>query len=760
MLRSLLFLLLILPLYVSAQRVGVVLSGGGSSGLAHVGVLKALEEAHIPIDYIAGTSMGALVGGMYAMGYSPAQIEVLVKSDEFNGWVFGKPIDRYVYFFREREPDANWVGIKFRIDSVIQTRFPTNIISPVNMDFAFLERTSAISAAAGYNFDSLFVPYRCVAADIYNKAEVIFKEGDIGQAMRASATYPFFFKPIVVDGKLLFDGGLYNNFPADVMYRDFMPDVIIGSTVASEIKPPQEEDILSQIKNMLMERTSYGEVCETDHMLIIRPEIPKVAILDFDQTTAMIEAGYQSTLTRLPQIKTMIARRQDSLTLIEKRQFFLKKQQPVVFDSIQIEGLSRNQANFIKRAFGEKEFPIPVEEVRPYFYRVAYDDRIRKIYPTARYDSKDGHFQLKLQMKIDKDLQAQFGGLISSRPINTGFVALHLKRINRIGIALDANSYFGKFYSSGQIKATFDYPFKLPFQVETDITLNNFDYFFSSSSFFEDIKPSYLIQYDRAVTGAIVLPWRNKARIKIGLTAARLFDDYYQTKAFTTADTADRTNFNHGSVWGSFERNTLNRKMYANTGSQFLVKFRYLAGQEFNNPGSTSQLTEEFRRAHDFIRLRMIYDVYFNKRGRVHAGFYGEAVLSNQPLFNNYTASLLQSAAFNPVPESKTLFQPQFRAHNFAAAGVKTVISFTSRLELRLEGYIYQPHRIIVQNNDLTASYGKAFAKRYFMASAVLVFHTPIAPIAVSANFYDQSTNPISIIFTTGFLIFNRRAFD
>ena len=250
MLRSLLFLLLILPLYVSAQRVGVVLSGGGSSGLAHVGVLKALEEAHIPIDYIAGTSMGALVGGMYAMGYSPAQIEVLVKSDEFNGWVFGKPIDRYVYFFREREPDANWVGIKFRIDSVIQTRFPTNIISPVNMDFAFLERTSAISAAAGYNFDSLFVPYRCVAADIYNKAEVIFKEGDIGQAMRASATYPFFFKPIVVDGKLLFDGGLYNNFPADVMYRDFMPDVIIGSTVASEIKPPQEEDILSQINSI------------------------------------------------------------------------------------------------------------------------------------------------------------------------------------------------------------------------------------------------------------------------------------------------------------------------------------------------------------------------------------------------------------------------------------------------------------------------------------------------------------------------------
>ena len=748
------------PAIVSAQRVGVVLSGGGSSGLAHVGVLKALEEAQIPIDYIAGTSMGALVGGMYAMGYTPAEIEKLVKSEEFKGWVFGKQVDRYVYFYREREPDANWVGIKFRIDSVIQTRFPTNIISPANMDFAFLERTSAISAAAHYNFDSLFVPFRCVAADIYNKAEVVFKDGDVGQAMRASSTYPFFYKPIVVDDKLLFDGGLYNNFPADVMYRDFLPDVIIGSTVVSEIKPPQEEDILSQIKNMLMERTSYGEVCETENMLIVRPQIPKIGILDFDETESMIEGGYQSTLARMPQIQSMISRRQDQDSLVQKRKRFYVKQKPVKIDEIQIEGLTKNQSNFIKRSFRQKEFPANIENIRPYFYRAAYDERIRKIYPTARIDESSGLYKLKLQMKIDKDLQAQFGGVISSKPINTGFVALHLKRINRFGLALDFNSYFGKFYSSVQVKSTLDYPFKLPFQIETDFTLNNFDFFYSASTFFEDVKPSYLIQFDRSITTAIVFPWKNKTRIKTGLAAVRMFDDYYQTKAFTTADTADRTNFNHGSYWTSIERNTLNRKMYATTGSQFMLKFRYLAGQEFNDPGSTSLLNKDYRKVHDFWRMRLNYDVYFNKRGRVHAGFYGEAVISNQPLFNNYTASILQAASFSPVPETKTLFQTQFRAHNYAAAGLKTILSFTSRLDLRVEGYIFQPHKQILQNEDLTASYGEPFAKRYFMASAVLVYHTPIAPIALSVNYYDQSKQQFSVIFTTGFLIFNRRAFD
>ena len=759
-LRLLLLFLCLSPSLVSAQRVGLVLSGGGSSGLAHVGVLKALEEQHIPIDYIAGTSMGALVGGMYAMGYSPDEILEIVTSEEFDGWVFGKPLDRYVYLFREREPDAGWVGIKVRVDSVIQTRFPTNIVSPVNMDFAFLERTSAVSAAAGYNFDSLFVPFRCVAADIHNKAEVVFKSGDIGQAMRASSTYPFFFKPIVVDDKLLFDGGLYNNFPADIMYRDFLPDVIIGSTVASEMKPPREDDIISQIKNMLMERTTYGEVCETESMIIIRPDIPNVSILDFDQTVNMIAGGYKSTLERMVDLKRMIPRVQDSVALAQRRHNFRHQLKSIQIDEINITGLNKNQVNYMKRSLGSERLPASLSSMKPAFYRLAYDNRIRKIYPTARINPQDTAYKMNLQMGLDKDVLAEFGGLFSSKPINMGFIALHYKRINRIGFAVDANSYFGKFYSSAQVKTIFDFPTKLPFQIEADFTLNNFDFFNSASTFFEDIKPSYLIQYDRSFQGSLVFPWRNHARLKFGITGARMFDDYYQTLTFSQVDTADRTNFNHVSLSGSFEHNTLNRKMYASTGSQFLVKFRYLGGEENNIPGSTSTSKDLYENSHDFFRAKILYDKYLNKRGRLHVGLYGEMVISNQPFFNNSTASLLQAPTFSPVPESRTLFQPQFRSHNYGAAGIKVISSFTSRLDLRIEGYIFQPYQEILTNGDLTARYGDPFEKRYFAASVALVFHTPIAPIALSLNYYDQSPKPISLIFTTGFLIFNRRPLD
>lgn len=755
----LLALFWICTLVAYGQKVGVVLSGGGASGIAHVGVLKALEENNIPIDYIAGTSMGALVGGMYAMGMSPDEIEELIISEEFNTWVFGKLNDRYVYFFREKDPEASWVKLKFRMDSTFHYSFPTNLISPVNMDYAFLERTSPASAAAGYNFDSLFVPYRCVAADIHNKKEVVFREGDLAQAMRASSTYPFFYRPISVDGTLLFDGGLYNNFPADVMYLDFLPDVIIGSTVASEMTPPGEDDIYSQIKNMVMERTSYTEVCEQGSMLIIRPVIPRVSILDFSRSSDMVQAGYAGTMEQMKNIRQMVYRREDSAALAKRRADFVRRKPPLIIDSIQTEGLSKHQINYINRVLGKGGLPTSAEALKSYYFRLALDERIKRIYPTARIN-KRGYYDLKLRMRLDKDLLVRFGGLFSSRPINMGFIALRYQRLNRIGTTAEANAYFGKFYSSVQVKTVLDFPFQTPYLVEADFTANNFDYFTSYSTFFEDTKPTYLLQYERSFQANVALPAGNHSRFKFGGTVAWITDDYYQTENFLSSDTADRTNFNHNSGWLLFEHSTLNRKQYDNAGSSFNMKVRYVNGQEYNVPGSTSTGENEYRNLHDFLRIKLSASTWFNRRKPFKIGMMAESVISNQRFFNNYTATVLQAPSFTPVPESITLFLPQFRAHNYAAAGLRTVLNLTPRLELRADGYIFQPYQEILVNSQQQAYYGGKFQKRYIMLSGAIVFHTPLAPIGVSFNYYQGAQKPVSILFTTGFLIFNRRALN
>ncbi len=175
--------LALLPVIVQGQSVGLVLSGGGSKGLAHIGVIKALEENRIPIDYIGGTSMGAIVGACYAMGMRTDEIMEIVRSDDFRYWMRGVLEEEYKYYFKAEEnaPDIINVGIDMK-DTVPKTRLPLSVIPNHLMDFAFMEIFSRASAAAGYDFDSLFIPFLCNAADISNNREIVFRKGDLAQA--------------------------------------------------------------------------------------------------------------------------------------------------------------------------------------------------------------------------------------------------------------------------------------------------------------------------------------------------------------------------------------------------------------------------------------------------------------------------------------------------------------------------------------------------------------------------------------------------
>ena len=303
------------------QKVGVVLSGGGASGLAHVGVLKALEENNIPIDCIAGTSMGAIVGAMYASGMGLNEIETFFSSDKFKQGIRGQVEDQYSYFFKKKEEDASWITAKLDKDSLLNYGLPTKILDPVMMDLAMLEIFGPASAAAKYDFDSLFVPFRCIGADIVEKKEYVFRNGELNEAVRVSSSYPFYFRPIRVNGKLLFDGGLYNNFPADILYNDFIPDVIIGSNVSSNSSEPDENDLFSLLENMIVSKTDFSLPCEEG--LVILPPVTS-GTFEFDKIRENIDIGYLSAMERMFQIKGMIENRVDSLQLSQKRNVIVK----------------------------------------------------------------------------------------------------------------------------------------------------------------------------------------------------------------------------------------------------------------------------------------------------------------------------------------------------------------------------------------------------------------------------------------------------
>lgn len=742
---------------IAAQKVGVVLSGGGASGISHIGVLKALEQNNIPVDYITGTSSGALVGCLYAMGYSPDRIEQLVKSEQFRNWAYGNIDNKYVYYFKRRDDNASWINIKLSLDSALESSLPTNLISPIPVDFALMEVTSLAIASAGYNFDSLFVPFRCVASDIEHKQSVVFRSGDLGEAVRASMSYPFYLKPLSVDGKLLFDGGIYNNFPSNVMLNDFFPDVVIGSNVSDNAPPPNEDNLISQLKAMLLSKTDYKIDCENG--IIIQPKTD-IGLFEFDNLQQVIDSGYVATMRQMPLIKKTVTRRAAFDELKEKRSAFMKKQDTIVFDKINIEGLNSKQSEYVRRILRHKNKTVTLEQLKPEYFRLAADEKIKHIYPKAKHNPATGYYDLFLKVKKEKDLIVNFGGNVSNRPINEGFVSVQYNYLGKAAMGITGNTYFGKLYTSLQVKTRFDFSSKLPFYIEPNVTYNRWDFFKSSAAFFEDIRPPFLIQREEFGELNAGFPSGNKGKIIIGGGGGNITDKYYQTDKFSSTDTVDRTDFSLITATAIYERNTLNRKQYPSQGTYFTFKARVVQGEEFTQPGSTSPGQNKFRKVHEWVQLKAIYDKYFNRTGKVKFGLYGEGVFSTQPLFDNYTASILSAQAFQPIPESKTLFQENYRSHIYAAAGLKTIFSIRKSMELRVEGYVYQPYQQILKTADLKAELSDPLTSRFFLGTAAAVYHSPLGPVSFSVNYYDKEKTDVTFLFHFGYILFNKRVLD
>ncbi|MBL4624354.1 MAG: patatin-like phospholipase family protein [Flavobacteriales bacterium] len=754
-----------------AQKVGLVLSGGAASGIAHVGVIKALEENEIPIDYITGTSMGALIGSMYASGISIEQIEYMVTSEKFINMSKGEYDNKYNFYFKEKPKDASWVTLKFSADTVLSTSLPTSVISPVATDFELMELLSGPIAAANYNFDSLFIPFRCVASDIQNKESIIFRSGHLSQAVRASMSYPFYLRPVKIQGKILFDGGLYNNFPSDIMRDDFKPDVVIGCNVSYNFAPPDEEDILSQIKAMLVNQTDYSILCAKGVM--IEPQT-SVGTFEFSRADELIELGYQSTIAKIDEIKELIAKRVTKQELTVRRIAFSDKQPAIIFDHINIEGVSVRQARYVRRSLRvNQKFPPTIGDVKPYYFKIFNDDKINYIYPTAEYDKETGFYDLHLEVKKEKDSILDFGGNFSSRPINTGYIGLKYNYLGGTALSLSGNTYFGKLYSSGQARLKWDVPMKVPVYVEAVYTYNRWDYFSSSSLFFEDVKPSFLKQTENYGNIDIGFPLGNNGKIMGGISSGYLIDRYYQTRSFLQTDTTDHTQFDFNSAFITLESGSLNRKQYASKGTKTILTIRGVEGEEYETPGSTSESDRNYTKLHEWLTVRLTYESYYKEKGNLRLGVFAEGVYSSQQPFNNYTSSLLRAPEFQPNPESKTLFLENFRAYNYAAIGHRFLINFRENLELRVATYVYQPYRELEKALDGSVKLGNEFSSRYAIITGALVYHTPIGPAAVNINYYHNLPSneqipknginneiPISFLFHFGYIIFNDRALE
>lgn len=387
----------------SRPKVGLVLSGGGAKGLAHVGVLKVLEEAGIRPDFIAGTSMGSIVGGLYAIGYSADSIDKIARSADWNTLLTDN-IPRNLLTLEEKE-DFD----RFILSIPIQERkikLPGGVVNGFNV----LNRLNTLCAPVytTQKFTKFPIPFLCVATDLETGKAVILNEGYLPDAIRASMSIPTAFSPVEIDGKLLIDGGVVNNFPVDLA-KEMGADIIIGVDVGFTTYTKDQLNSLIRI----LEQTVffYGEELNQKNRalsnILIMPDIREFNASSFFNTDTIIQRGEKAARMHFSELKALA----DSLRALDPA-FYPRQSiaQPdaMVIKEVQIEGLRKVSPQLVSGKLQINVFDVvTTEDIRQAMERLYASLYFEKV--NYRIEPVNRGVRLVVNVKENSGGQLRFG---------------------------------------------------------------------------------------------------------------------------------------------------------------------------------------------------------------------------------------------------------------------------------------------------------------------------------------------------------------
>ena len=750
-------------MWVQAQKVGLVLSGGGAKGLTHIGIIRALEENNIPIDYITGTSMGAIVGSLYAMGYSPDDMEALLKSEDFKRWYSGEVEEEYMYYFKKNLPTPEFLNIRlsFRDSLKIKPQFlPSSVVDPVQMNLVFIDLYARATAACGGDFDKLFIPFRCVASDVYNKKQLVMKRGDLGDAVRASMSFPFMFKPIEIDSVLAYDGGIYNNFPTDVMRDDFHPDIIIGSVVATNPTKPKENDLMSQIENMVMQKTDYS--IPDSEGIVMTFKYDDVNLMDFQRINELHDIGYNRTMSMMDSIKSRIHRRVN-LDNIRLRRLVYKSNYPELrFKNILIEGANAQQQAYIKKEFhasDDKEFTY--EDVKRGYFRLLSGNMISEIIPHAVFNPEDDTYDLHLKVKLEDNISVRIGGNVSTTSSNQIYLGLSYQNLNYNAKEFTFDGQLGKIYNNVQLMGKIDFVTSIPTSYRLIASISTFDYFKKEKLFSRNDKPAFNQKDERFVKLKVGLPFLSNKRAEFGVGAAKIQDRYFQKNVIDfDKDKYDKSTYSlfGGSI--SFNGSTLNSRQFPTQGAHEELVAQIFTGKECFYPGESSDNKKASEERHSWLQLSYMKEKYHRMAEHWTLGWYLKALYSSRNFSENYTATMMQAGEFAPTAHGQLMYNEAFRANQFVGVGVRPIYRFNQMFHVRGEFYGFMPIFPIERNSINKAYYGKAFSRFEYLGEVSVVCQLPFGAISAYVNHYSSPKREWNVGLTLGWQLFNYRFFE
>lgn len=758
--RKLLLFTLLFLIHSSSfcQKIGLVLSGGGAKGLAHIGVLKALEENEIPVDYIIGTSMGGVVGGFYAAGYSAFEIDSIARSSDFQKWINGTFPSDFNTFYYESEPNPSWLEINLGVDSTFDTNFRPQLANDLILNFTLARYMANANQVAGADFDSLFVPFKVVGAEIFTQKSIYMDSGELGAALRATMAVPFLYRPVKIDGKYIFDGGIYDNFPASHMKEAYAPDFLIGVNVSTKIfeeYPENDKKLIStSLLYMIMDKVNPKDL-GSEHVFI-EPDLESITGFDFSKAAQIIDSGYVAANKMMPDLLKKIEKRKATDELEKERAAFKNKMKPLKFSSLGFSNFREDEKKYIKKIInptGKQE--LDIAELQSNYFKLVADPYFKSVFPSINYLQKEEGYKFNLSSDGDENLRINFGGNVASSGLSNFYLGAGFDHLNYLLFNHNTSLSIGQFYKSFQYKVKIKFPFGYQLYAEPFFKYNGWD-FLNTGNFLDDRRVIPINQFDRNYGVNIGMPVFDKMKLEFKSSLLRKVNQYTNNFDYITTDTLDFNGFYGLQHALSISYSDLNNRIFPTKGSKLGISLTHNYGTESYTPGSTSEVNQNAKE-HNWFQIDAEVERYYPlKYGDI--GFSLSAKASNLNDFTNYRGTLLNSPAYSPTFESKGMYLENFRAPLFMAGGLKYQVQIYKDFHFRLEGHAFKPLITWEQSENVVSRSG-LIPDYYFSGMSAIFYKSPIGPISISGHYYDDQT-PFLVLFNIGYLMFNKKPLE
>lgn len=717
-------------------KVGLVLSGGGAKGIAHIGVIQAFEENGIPIDYVTGTSMGAIVGSLYASGFTPAEMIELIASPGFNDWSKGKINPDYIYYFLQEAQNPSFVNFNIGKDSTtVKSVLPNSLINPIPMNMAFPEIYSRFTAQCGGDFARLFVPFSCVTSDVYAKHKVVLSSGSLADAVRMSMSFPMVFEPIRLNGVPMYDGGIYDNYPVDVMMEKYKPDVVIGVNVSTGKNQPDSRNPLDQMEAMVMQPNNYP--FPTSKGVNIRVPVSQFGLLDFGKYNEIYAIGYQRGLEMVDSVKRFTGKGVTPESVMARREAFKAKTPEVRISKVEVTGGSERENSYIQSLFtpAKGETTISLDQSRDAYYRAISSGRLQNLVPTPVLN-RDGTFTLRYRAVVKEDFSVGVGGYISSSTTSMLFFHLGYNPLRFKGLNADVNAWLGQSYLGAEATGSFYYNTHRPTALRLRFVATRRNYHETERLFYQINAPDFIRRSEVFGEMYFSMGPSLRTRFDAGIGYGHLTDRYYKDilGGANLAHDKESGVFNLGKVMGRWQLNTLDNQMAPTDGNNLSAIIEGVAGRyHYDSPtDADTRLSKNVSWLQADLSAQ-----HFAPLGRhIAIGTGARALLSTRKLLPTYEASIVAAEATHPTPATYNFFNPALRANSFVSVDVQPIWKVSGSFQVRADLHGFLPMRkILPMPEGPGARYGKWFHDPEFFGELRGMVTLPFGVISAYGNY-------------------------